>query len=100
MKKLRLDVEALAVDSFATSASHGRGDGTVRGNVDPEATFQTLCVTDVGQCETYLCRTELNYTCDYTCNPWQKSCDYTWCTGCSATWPATGLDCTATGEYC
>jgi hypothetical protein len=72
MNKLKLDIEALAVESF--SANGGIGHGTVEGNVDPGATFQTLCLTDVGQCDTWACGPNTDYSCG-TCAA-QKTCGY------------------------
>lgn len=42
MNKLRLDVDALAVDSFATSANEAHGAGTVHGNA-AKPTLATFC---------------------------------------------------------
>lgn len=39
MKKLKLDVEALAVDSFTIAAA--KGDGTVQANAVPTPPYQT-----------------------------------------------------------
>jgi hypothetical protein len=49
MGKLKLDLDALSVDSFSTNNDHGRGDGTVRGeSVDGYNTgatkFGTSCL--------------------------------------------------------
>lgn len=79
-----MDLGALAVESFDT-AGFGHVGGTVRGNMDPEATFQTLCVTDVGQCETWACGPETDYSCG-TCAA-MKTCGVISCvvTACAVT---------------
>ncbi len=55
MKKLRLDVETLAVQTFDTVTKAGKGKGTVRGH-DPSNQF-TFCFTQQGTtCEpAYTC---------------------------------------------
>ena len=45
MKKLRLDPEALRVESFATVVKKASGRGTVRAN-DGEEVVSTYCWTD------------------------------------------------------
>ena len=64
MKKLRLDVDALLVQTFDTAAKAGKGKGTVRGH-DPSNHF-TLCFTQQGTtCEpAYTCP-----ECAYTLGP-------------------------------
>ena len=54
MKKLKLDVHALRVESFATSAEHGRDGGTVRGHGEIEqcSNAESCAIT---ACLTCLC---------------------------------------------
>lgn len=85
MRKLKLDPDALAVQSFAVSTARDER-GTVHGHVSPGC-------TPAGACETL-------FTCyDYTCNG--GSCDgapscghlaYT-CTDCGETCAETCIDC-------
>jgi hypothetical protein len=76
MKKTRLDLDALSVDSFATTADEIGARGTVRGNVDPEPTppqYEDECTCAAScPCPTnaYHCAT-VRYTaisCTYTYN--------------------------------
>jgi hypothetical protein len=79
MKKLKLQVENLAVESFATDAPRPRNPGTVHARAGG-CTWFTSCL-----CETayYNCGTapETAYSCDYThddrCPVW------TWDGGCA-----------------
>lgn len=54
MKKLRLDVEALAVESFPTTPADGSGRGTVHGR---EETAPSFCgvQTCLYECDTWGC---------------------------------------------
>jgi len=83
MKKLELSLEALAVDSFETSAA-GNGHGTVQGQaiVAPQPTppvyeedctcaYSCLCQTAYYHCGT---GRYTIYSCDYTAN---ASCAWT-----------------------
>jgi hypothetical protein len=71
MKKLSLDLEKLAVESFGTGAEAARPVGTVRGNAleqanDPEAVAAPASRTCPG-----------NLSCEYSCNPCQLTTCYT-----------------------
>lgn len=61
MKKLSLDIDALAVESFDTLGDAMRRDGTVRGHGFTETTCQQLyceCPTGSGEsCQPELCET-------------------------------------------
>ncbi len=48
MEKLKLNVETLRVDGFATVAAEKRGEGTVAG-LDATLRCTTLC-TEIGSC--------------------------------------------------
>ena len=69
MKKLRLHLDALRVESFSTAALDGRGEGTVQGREAPPSRWQAGCFTAPGAA---------------TCTP-----DYT-CPECAS--PPTGID--------
>ncbi|HEX2207975.1 MAG TPA: hypothetical protein VHG93_09870 [Longimicrobium sp.] len=59
MRKMKLDVEALAVDSFGTETARKEMRGTVRGNaVLDVVTVRVTCYTNCG-----------GSTCDYTGSP-------------------------------
>jgi hypothetical protein len=82
MRKMRLDLEELTVESFAT-ADALRPLGTVRGNVDdavaitvPEPIVTPNCSAD-SACDT--CR----YSCIDSCTP-QPTCDSCFVTRCRA----------------
>jgi len=71
-RKLALDLESLAVDSFATDGAEG-GRGTVAANDGGEAPGACTC-RDSCRCHTayYVCGTgPESYSCDYTLN---RSC--------------------------
>ena len=74
MRKLRLDVDALAVESFDTDAREGRRGGTVRGREGSEfpCTFGT-CYQSCGwseiDCHTQGCRTDFD-----TCGQFGSCC--------------------------
>ncbi len=65
MKKIRLQAESLAVDSFATGDGSGRVPGTVHARGEDGCTWVDSCL-----CETayYHCGTgpETIFSCDYT----------------------------------
>jgi hypothetical protein len=78
-RKLTLELEALAVDSFATSAAPGEARGTVRGREDQAAPdyFDCTCAaTCVCATAYYWCGDgyQTLYSCTYTQN---ESCAYT-----------------------
>ncbi|HEX5727553.1 MAG TPA: hypothetical protein VFX98_18920 [Longimicrobiaceae bacterium] len=63
-KKLSLDAEALAVESFATGTQTGRGEGTVHANADDCTWFVSCpCPTHRYQCAD---SPETSYSCNYT----------------------------------
>lgn len=73
MRKLKLDLDALAVESFAASAD-AAAPGTVRANDESNARCNSdvscgnTCVDSCGICGTYLCvPTEDNATCNFYC---------------------------------
>jgi hypothetical protein len=57
MRKMKLDVETLAVDSFRTAAANAEARGTVRAHV----TMGSSCLNSC-----YTCR---GLTCEYTGSP-------------------------------
>jgi len=81
MKKLRLELDALTVDSFATDGLT-REVGTVRGHDVTVVRCSTDCDTDGATC--------LGGTCDgaYTCNG-EHSCPLS-CTDCGTYYCASG----------
>ena len=71
MRKLKLEMDALVVESFATHASGDAGRGTVDGlggtKVDPSC----------GTCETWIgetCDASCGGTCDAGCYSWLTDC--------------------------
>ncbi len=95
MKKLRLDLDAIRVESFDTTAPKAAAAGTVRGHSGYESCWGVTCsVTCAGTCYgQYTCEAyntcahtcDLVNTCDtcatlceYTCNG-QKTCDFGGC---------------------
>ena len=72
MKKLRLDLEQLEVDSFATDREATRGNGTVRGAQSYETTTNVVgCRTVNAGGDTCGCgATDVN-----TCDPWNGWCN-------------------------
>lgn len=72
MKKLSLDLEKLAVESFDTGAEPARPVGTVRGNALEQAEDPAVVAAPVSG------RTcPINLTCDYSCNSCQLTTCYT-----------------------
>ena len=65
MRKLRLDPEALSVESFDATSTAGAARGTVRGRSFYLWTYES-------ECPTRLCTP--NGTCDTTCDP-NMACD-------------------------
>ncbi|HEU4882963.1 MAG TPA: hypothetical protein VFT45_11970 [Longimicrobium sp.] len=81
MRKLKLDVDQLTVDSFDTKASDGARAGTVQGFAPP--TFWESC----------------NGSCDYTCGTCNASCAS--CVSCYNTCGNTcGPSCYGTCQTC
>ena len=74
MKKTRLDLSALEVDSFPTTTPEIEGEGTVNGHFGPEPTPPvrpcTCNPTDLCKTAYYHCGTGQFsiYSCDYTYN--------------------------------
>ena len=69
MKKLRLDVEELAVESFRTEAGEGEGRGTVRGR---EWWAAAEPVAGVGGTDVSTCDPKQACGC---ADSWEGSCD-------------------------
>ncbi len=83
MRKLKLDLEELSVESFATTPEARGESGTVFGQ---QCTCYTQCTCP--GCPT--CDASCNGTCDASCN---GSCDAS-CNGtCDGTCPASGYTC-------
>lgn len=75
MKKLRLELDALVVESFDTADAEG-GAGTVHGNALVELGQAQAAKTDVRvDCGSWIdaCPSRLG-TCDFTCSG-QRTCD-------------------------
>jgi hypothetical protein len=68
MKKVKLEPEQLAVESFRTAEPDGRREqGTVHGQA--RCTYYYNCLAETGR---YWCGTEPSFSCDYTgawCEP-------------------------------
>lgn len=99
MKKMRLDLDALSVESFGTTASHGEARGTVHGHLPIETQGRECdsldvctywycggtdvsdcgtCATNCGTCYDATCGATYCGTCDACCN----CCDPCCCTCC------------------
>ena len=80
MRKVKLDVERLAVESFETSAAHGRG--TVFGRMPDTVPFDAaggFRADTYPECPSPLCQDTPLASCDGSCQP-----------GCVPTDPVTG----------
>jgi hypothetical protein len=81
MPKLRLDVEALEVQSFLTADERTRAPGTVEGYDSHRTETLTHCVscleTCAETCDGYTCGgwTCFGDTCDYTCHTNVCACE-------------------------
>ncbi|HEV7590346.1 MAG TPA: hypothetical protein VGO40_19705 [Longimicrobium sp.] len=84
MSKLRLNVDALQVQSFLTTDEHGQAPGTVEGydsGRPPGATRQQSCpgfeATCPVTCDDYTCAGFTCYgdSCDYTCHTNVCACE-------------------------
>lgn len=62
MKKMKLDLDDLKVESFETTAESQDGEGTVYGYI-------TQDLTQCGDCTNFLCEPTNNRTCGSTCGP-------------------------------
>lgn len=71
MRKLKLEMDVLVVESFATHAAAETGRGTVDGR--GETKFDPSC----GTCETWIgptCDASCGGTCDTGCESWITDC--------------------------
>lgn len=92
MRKIRLDLEDLCVDSFVTNGPEAR-HGTVNGNAEvpptaeegcqPEDTLAVSCNTGCLECPT-----DVHYSCIHSCNLLQTCAQASACTLCpgGVTW--------------
>jgi hypothetical protein len=78
MRKLKLDLDQLTVESFDTNAPDGPRRGTVRAFMPPTP-FITCPLTCADTCDT--CDYSCGGTCDATCN----CTGYTCCASCGGT---------------
>lgn len=92
MRKIRLDLEDLCVDSFVTDAADGRR-GTVNGNAKAQPTAEEGCQpaeTTPISCGTGCleCETDIHYSCIHSCNLVQTCAQASACTLCpgGVTW--------------
>jgi hypothetical protein len=88
MKKLRLDVEDLAVETFITSGTEG-----VKGTVEGHATGPVVCPTRAVSCNGTACPIDCTYGGECTGGFYTECCvesDYpTFCAGCETYNPCT-----------
>lgn len=105
MRKLRLELDELAVESFATQAAPREGPGTVRGHdlttnrTDP-VPIDRKTLESVVTCPVDVCRIETVYTCPTGCPTCGATlCDWT-CIGddtcvtlCGSTCPSDPVAC-------
>ncbi len=98
MKKLRLELEALDVVSFATNGEHGVPRGTVHGQVVVSGyeSYEAACGFTLGWHDSCygVCRTNEYWTCQQAGPTVGPSCDY----HCTA--PSVGCTPPAETEYC
>ncbi len=94
MKKLKLNLDDLKVESFETTPEQPKPKGTVVGNAEPtelqpcdysENPTDCLCVTYAATCP----NTCYN-TCASTCSTCGSTCEQTCGEHCHSTWPAPG----------
>ncbi|HEX8695612.1 MAG TPA: hypothetical protein VF746_24575 [Longimicrobium sp.] len=110
MSKIRLDLDALQVESFDTTGGEKRARGTVQGNMAPE-TYYRYCGTDYGSCFESDCGGCTDFdscfgSCDASCmngtcgeNTCQASCNGT-CNSCAGQYTCGDASCYGTcGEY-
>lgn len=71
MKKLTLDIDQLAVETFATDLDKAGPRGTVRGQSGETTTNVPGCWTDPGQMSC-----DNRTACDMTCDPWNGWCNH------------------------
>lgn len=67
MKKIKLNLDRLAVDSFATAEGTTQERGTV--HAQARCTYYYNCLAETGR---YMCGNEPSFSCDYTgawCEP-------------------------------
>jgi hypothetical protein len=86
MKKLKLEMDELRVESFQTTAAGGAARGTVRGNnITHGESWDLPCIPDDGNqtLDPALCATQV-YTCAASCNGTCNSC-YGTCYSCYGT---------------
>ena len=88
MKKMRLDIEQLAVESFGT-AGPARPRGTVRGHVPETQLYPTCYLTECGQ---NTCAETCGNSCHGTCG--EATCGEATCGG------ATCITCEWTCQNC
>jgi hypothetical protein len=73
MRKLKLDVHALRVESFQANAGGGRAIGTVRGNSGPRYSNNGTCFEDTCAC--------------INTSPWPTCEDCSWVEACAPSVP-------------
>jgi hypothetical protein len=73
MKKLRLEIEELAVESFGTSDQDGRATGTVRGHFEAIPQDPDLVAVPYTQGKTCI-----DPTCANSCQSCMQTCGYTY----------------------
>ena len=100
MKKLKLNLDEIKVESFETNTIKSMVEGTVHGNVSGKNPAET-CLTCAYTCEgvtcVYTCANTCPNTCGYTCDdptcPGQGVTCYAHCTDPQFTDPTTACDC-------
>ena len=90
MRKMKLNPEDLAVDSFAT-ATRSDGRGTVRGLAYGEMVDEAIAITDPQPVSNATCQTLCNQnTCAGSCGITCSTCNDPTCNSCVATGCYTG----------
>jgi hypothetical protein len=79
MRKIQLDVDALAVESFATTDGGAEKRGTVQGRAGSGDCLRTLrqpeCISLTGHLECYCVQTEANQlSCNVVCEGTENDC--------------------------
>lgn len=71
MRKMKLNVEALNVESFATAAT-AKGEGTVLAH-EPTRGAQTQCASAYDACPTGFCAPTYDLACTQTCDTYDPN---------------------------
>jgi len=91
MRKIKLDVESLSVESFAT-ASAPRAKGTVLGH-EPTRGHNTQCASAYDACPTGFCAPTYDIACTQTCDTYDPEICPSAVDACPSARGCTEIDC-------